>query len=194
MRLVDSIDGASYLRCWGDYYRYSLVVRPGDEPSLANMAWRTSSEEALATAAANVEANGVQGEWVDGGHAHGKAYQFTGPYGHPMKLFYEVEKYAAEPGFESAYPDRPERRSSHAAAPRFLDHVTIAASDVRGFADWYNRTLGFRVMAFTNPGRSTDHGLLRADHQREVPRPRRRHGHFGSRRAREPYCVLGGHP
>ncbi|MCC3267549.1 VOC family protein [Arthrobacter gengyunqii] len=149
MRLVDSIDGVSYLRCWGDYYRYSLVVRPGAEPSLANMAWRTASEEALGAAAASIEAAGVQGEWVSGGHAHGKAYQFTGPYGHPMKLFYEVENYVAEPGFESSYPDRPERRSSHAAAPRFLDHVTIAASDVRGFAEWYNRALGFRIMAFT---------------------------------------------
>ncbi|MCC9204240.1 VOC family protein [Arthrobacter sp. zg-Y769] len=149
MRLVDSLDGVSYLRCWGDHYRYSLVVRPGEEPSLANMAWRTASAEALEAAAANVEAAGVQGEWIPGGHAHGKAYQFTGPYGHPMKLFYEVEPYVAEPGLASIYPDRPERRSSHAAAPRFLDHVTVASSDVTGFADWYSAVLGFRIMAFT---------------------------------------------
>src|SRR5262245_42128928 len=27
-------DGRVYLRCWGDYYAYSVVVAPGDEPSL----------------------------------------------------------------------------------------------------------------------------------------------------------------
>ena len=43
LTVVDRVDGAVYLRCWGDYYAYSLVILPGDEPSLATMAWRTSS-------------------------------------------------------------------------------------------------------------------------------------------------------
>jgi catechol 2,3-dioxygenase len=150
MRIVDRAGGSVYLRCWGDYYRYSLVVTPGEEPALGRMAWRTTSQEALEAAAQRVEAAGVQGGWSAGGSGYGKAYEFTGPYGHPMRLVYDVEKYAAEPGFESIYPDRPERRSSHAAAPRFLDHVTVAASDVRGFAKWYSEALGFRVMAFTD--------------------------------------------
>ena len=55
-----------YLRCWGDYYAYSVVVVPGDEPSLETMAWRTSSAEALEEAAKRVEAAGIQGEWIDG--------------------------------------------------------------------------------------------------------------------------------
>lgn len=50
LTVVDRIDGAVYLRCWGDYYKYSVVVVPGDEPSLATMAWRTSSAEAASGA------------------------------------------------------------------------------------------------------------------------------------------------
>ena len=150
MRIIDRVDGNVYLRCWGDYYRYSLVITEGPEASLGRMAWRTNSQAALEAAAARVEATGVQGSWTAGGHGFGKAYEFTGPYGHHMRLFYDVEKFVAEPGFESTYPDRPERRSSHAAAPRFLDHVTVASSDVRGFAKWYNEALGFRVMAFVD--------------------------------------------
>ncbi|MFE7629143.1 VOC family protein [Kocuria sp. NPDC057446] len=149
LRIVDRINGSVYLRCWGDYDRYSLVITEGPHTGLAVMAWRTTSPEALEAAAAKVEAAGVQGTWSEAGHGHGRSYTFTGPYGHTMKLVWEVEKYTAEPEFASNYPDRPEKRSNHAAAPRFLDHVTIASSDVDGFAQWYSQTLGFRIMART---------------------------------------------
>ena len=63
MEVVDRIDDRVYLRCWGDYYRYSLVVVPGEEPSLHTAAWRTTSPEALDEAVARLEAEGVDGEW-----------------------------------------------------------------------------------------------------------------------------------
>ncbi|MEV7636784.1 VOC family protein [Pseudarthrobacter enclensis] len=150
MRIVDRLDGKVYLRCWGDYYHYSLVVVPGAEPALAAMAWRVTSPEALDTAVRNIEEHGVTGTWAASGHRHGKAYTFTGPYGHTMKLFWDVDRFEADADHASIYPDRPEKRSSHAAAPRFLDHVTVASSDVRGFAKWYSDTLGFRTMAFVD--------------------------------------------
>ncbi|MFM9726420.1 VOC family protein, partial [Streptomyces scabiei] len=52
-------DDRVYLRCWGDYYSYSVVVVRGDEPALETMAWRTSSAEALEEAAKRVEATGI---------------------------------------------------------------------------------------------------------------------------------------
>ena len=146
---VDRIDGKVYLRCWGDYYKYSVVVAPGDEPSLVTAAWRTSSPEALEEAAKRVEAAGVEGEWFDG-HAIGRAYRFTGPWGHTLTLHWDVERvHVTEGDNASIYPDRPNRRSRVAGAPRQLDHVTIATSDVDAFAAWYSEVLGFRVMAKT---------------------------------------------
>lgn len=150
MREVERDGDSVFLRCWGDYYTYSLVVTRGEQPGLAHMAWRTSSPEALEEAVRRIEASGVQGEWRDAQHRHGRAYRFTGPYGHVMELFWEVEKHRAEGQHRSQYPDRPSRRTNHGVAPRFLDHVTVAASDVRGFAKWYRETLGFRIMAYTS--------------------------------------------
>ncbi|MCU1479765.1 MAG: putative extradiol dioxygenase [Subtercola sp.] len=141
--------GAAYLRTWGDYYQYSLVIEEGPEPSLVSMAWRTTSAEALDEAAKRIEAAGHAGTWNDTNYGYGRSYTFTGPYGHTMELFWNVEKFAGEGEFASIYPDRPERRSRHAVAPRQLDHVTIAASDVVGFANWYSDVLGFRIMAHT---------------------------------------------
>ncbi|BDZ44446.1 VOC family protein [Naasia aerilata] len=145
---VDRVDGAVYLRCWGDYYAYSVVVVPGDEPSLETMAWRVSSPEALQEAAKRVEAAGVTGGWVDG-YKIGRAYRFTGPWGHSMTLHWDVERHQAPGSVASIYPDRPEKRSKVAGAPRQLDHVTVATSDVDAFAAWYNDVLGFRIMART---------------------------------------------
>jgi catechol 2,3-dioxygenase len=146
---VDRADGAVYLRCWGDYYAYSVVVVPGDEPALSTMAWRTTSEEALDEAARRIEAAGSAGEWVDVPQI-GRAYRFIGPWGHSMTLHWDVTRHHDTTGeAASIYPDRPSRRSKVAGAPRQLDHVTIATSDVDAFAAWYNEVLGFRIMART---------------------------------------------
>ena len=149
LTVVDRVDGAVYLRCWGDYYAYSVVVLPGDEPSLDTAAWRTSSPEALEEAAKRVEAAGIQGEWVDV-HKIGRAYRFTGPWGHTLTLHWDVTRHKDTEGdAASIYPDRPSRRSKVAGAPRQLDHVTIATSDVDAFVKWYVDVLGFRFMART---------------------------------------------
>ena len=149
LRVIHRDDTGIYLRSWGDYYQYSVVIEKGDEAAMTSMAWRASSNEALEAAAAAIEAAGVTGTWKDTSFGHGRSYIFTGPWGHTMELFWDVEKYKAEPEYASTYPDRPERRSRHAVAPRQLDHITLAASDVKAFATWYSEVLGFRVMANT---------------------------------------------
>lgn len=148
LRVVDRTDEKIYLRAWGDYYTYSLVLSQGDAPGMVEMAWRTVSEEALEEAVARIEAAGHSGEWREPTAHIGRSYVFTGPYGHTMQIFWDIEKYQAPDEFASQYPDRPERRIGHGLAPRHLDHVTIAAADVEGFAEWYSETLGFRRMAF----------------------------------------------
>ena len=149
MRVVRRTADAVYLRSWGDYYEYSLVITQGDEPTLSRMSWRTESDAALDEAAARIEAAGVTGTWTTGEAGYGRSYIFTGPWGHTMELVWEVEQYQGEGDFASTFPDRPERRSRHGVAPRQLDHVTVAASNVREFAAWYSDTLGFRTMAHT---------------------------------------------
>src|SRR5919199_353130 len=148
LTVVDRIGEDVYLRCWGDYYRYSVVVKPGAEPALDTAAWRTTSPEALEEAAKRIEDKGVKGEWVEG-HTIGRAYRFTGPQGHSMTLHWDVEHYKATGDDASIYPDRPSRRSRRLGAPRQLDHVTIAARDVDAFVAWYTEVLGFRFMART---------------------------------------------
>jgi catechol 2,3-dioxygenase len=162
LRVIERDGNSVYLRSWGDYYTYSVVLTQGEEAGMVSMAWRTSSDEALDEAASRIEAAGHAGEWRPAGAHLGRSYVFTGPYGHTMQLFWEVDKFKAEGTFASTYPDRPERRSRDGVAPRQLDHVTVAASDVVGFANWYSEVLGFRQMAFagTPDGSLTFFGVL----------------------------------
>ncbi|MCU1482967.1 MAG: Biphenyl-2,3-diol 1,2-dioxygenase [Subtercola sp.] len=139
----------SYLRAWGDPYLYSLVLVPSDQPALVSMAWRAASPEALETAVGRVEATGVIGMWSEDRFGIGRLYSFINPWGHAVDLFWNVEKYVAAAGTASIYPDRPARRDMAGTAPRQLDHVTVAASDVEAFAAWHSEVLGFRIMAHT---------------------------------------------
>ncbi|MFW0796739.1 VOC family protein [Gordonia sp. CPCC 205515] len=148
LRVLERDADKVYLRAWGDYYPYSVVLVPGEASGMVSMAWRTTSPEALDEAVRRIEQSGYTGEWREPGARLGKSYVFTGPYGHTMQLFWEVEKYKAPAELASQYPDRPEKRSSHGLAPRHLDHVTIATRDVVGFCEYYRDVLGFRLMAY----------------------------------------------
>ncbi len=149
LRVVGDSEGEVYLRSWGDYYRYSLVLLSGPEVTLETMTWRTESAEALEEAVRRITAKGIDGRWQDASFGMGRSFTFVGPWGHRMQLVWNLERYVDDGALASIYPDRPERRSADGVAPRMLDHVTIAASDVRAFAEWYSEVLGFRIMAHT---------------------------------------------
>ncbi|MBS1677070.1 MAG: VOC family protein [Actinobacteria bacterium] len=140
-----------YLRCWGDYYLYSLVLTAAAEPGLGHMAWRAEGPEQLAEVVSRIEASGTQGEWVDGAVGHGRAFRFTGPGQHRQEIFWEVERAEVPAAEKSTYPERPQRNHRRGLAVRILDHVTVTAPDVRGFAGWTGENMGLRTMAAVEP-------------------------------------------
>src|SRR5215207_11207256 len=140
-----------YLRCWGDYYAYSLVLTAAAEPALGHAAFRSWNAEQLDAAVASVEAAGVQGEWIDSSFGHGRAYRYIGPGGHPEELFWEVDRAIVPPGEESTYPERPQRAPSRGIGVRILDHVTVTAPEVQAFANWTRDSFGSRIMAAVEP-------------------------------------------
>src|SRR5882672_2846870 len=80
-----------YLRAWGDWYRYSVVLTASDLPGLGHAAWRTEGEEELADAVARLNANGSSGDWIEPSFGHGRAYRFEGHGGQLMEIFWEVD-------------------------------------------------------------------------------------------------------
>jgi catechol 2,3-dioxygenase len=151
MTVVGEQGQSTFLRCWGDYYGYSLVLTAADDVGLGHAAWRTWGAEQLDVAVASVEASGTRGEWVESSFGHGRAYRFVGPGGHTEELFWEVERAVAPAGEESPYRDRPQRAASHGIGVRLLDHLTVTAPDPETSARWHRDVLDFRVMAAIQP-------------------------------------------
>jgi catechol 2,3-dioxygenase len=152
MFVVAETGDSVYLRTWGDYYAYSLVLTEAPEPGLGHVAFRAWNADQLEIAAASVEAAGAQGEWIESSFGHGRAYRFTGPGGHTEELFFEVDRAVVPAGEESPWPERPQRVSGHGMPVRILDHVTVTAPDVREAMYWHRDTLDFRLMGAVSEG------------------------------------------
>ena len=151
LHVVEERGESVYLRCWGDDYRYSLILTASHAPGLGHGAWRTDGEEQLADAVAATEAAGVEGEWVDASFGHGRAYRFEGPGGQTHELFWDVDRAVAPPGEESPFPGRVQRAGSHGIGVRMLDHLTVTTPEVQKSVEWCKDVLGFRIMAAVEP-------------------------------------------
>jgi len=117
--VVEQQGGSAYLRCWGDYYRYSLVLTAADEPGLGHASWRAEGPEQMETAIARIEASGIKGEWLEESFGHGRAYRFTGPAGHLCEIFWDVERAVAPPARSRPTPSArsaPRRAGSASAS------------------------------------------------------------------------------
>jgi catechol 2,3-dioxygenase len=143
-------DGQSvYLRCWGDFFFHSVQLTESGQPGIGHIGWRSEGPAQLEKAVAMLEGAGVSEGWSEGQKGHGPAFRYRGPGGHLQELFWEVERYAAPPEKQSAFPARPQRHAPRGAAPRQLDHVTILTRDAYGDSEWYRDTLGYRFTEYT---------------------------------------------
>jgi catechol 2,3-dioxygenase len=151
MDVVEESGDSTYMRCWGDYYSYSLVLTAAAEPGLGHLSWRTEGPAQLAEAVRRLEGSGTEGDWLEGAFGHGRAFRFVGPGGHQHELFWDVERAVAPPGEESTYPERPQRAPSRGIGVRILDHATVTTPDVKQAAEWIRDNLNSRIMAAVEP-------------------------------------------
>jgi len=138
-------DGDSvYLRSWDDYQHHSLKLTAHDTSGIGRLGYRTSSAAALERRVAAIEAAGRGLGWRDGDPGIGKTYTFADPDGHPMDLYWEVEKTAPPAEFAPALKNQAERYPGAPATVRRLDHVNFLAADVETNGTFVRDVLGGR--------------------------------------------------
>ena len=143
---VESEAGDSvFLRGWGTYQRYDLELTAAATSGLGYTGLRAWSPEALERRVAAVEAAGLGLGWSDGAHGRGPSYRLTDPDGHPMQLYYEVERYTPPPALQPALRNQPQRYVARGAAVKRLDHVNLLAQDVRAARLFAQEQLGYRL-------------------------------------------------
>ena len=156
MEEVKREGNSAYLRCWGDYYQYSLVLTEGSQPNVGHIGWRTEGQEELGIVVRQIEATGRGEGWLEDSVGHGRAYRFRGPGGHLNEVFWEAERYQAPPELASTYPARPQRFTGRGAALRLIDHVTLASGNVMQDIAWYRETLNVRFTEYSVPDEVPD--------------------------------------
>lgn len=134
-----------YLRCWGDYEQYSIKLTESPEPGVAHTALRTMSQQALERRVYEIEASGYGLGWIDGDIGHGKAYQYRGPDGHLMELYYETTKYQPPEHLTPALKNQPQRFTGHGVAVKHLDHINYLSSNPEADGDFAENVLGLQL-------------------------------------------------
>ena len=145
MQEVKQIGNSSYLRCWGDWEQYSLKLTASHQAGIAHLALRTMSPQALQRRVKAIEDAGFAGQWIEGDFGHGKAYQYRGPDGHLMELYYETEFYQPPETLRPALKNQPQKFTGHGAAVKTLDHVNLFSSNPTADGEFAQNVLGLRL-------------------------------------------------
>jgi len=134
-----------YLRAYEDFYQYTLKITEASQPGLEEVTWRAASAEALERRVKAIEASGLGTGWMDQDYAHGRAYKFCTPDGHPMKVLWELDYFDAPPELKSKLRNRPSKRPLRGVPVRRIDHVNLMVSDVVNNTGFMLNVLGFKL-------------------------------------------------
>lgn len=133
------LDDAIYMRGWEERLHHSLVLRRGDAPGAARLAFRVRSNADLSLLAADFEQRGCEVDWVDGAHSGmGVALRVSDPFGFPLEFFHDMVQ------FETSL----QRFDLQRGAPVMrLDHFNLQVPEVEStFGYW--QELGFRCSEY----------------------------------------------
>ncbi|MBI4786078.1 MAG: catechol 2,3-dioxygenase [Chloroflexi bacterium] len=134
-----------YLRAYEDFYQYSLKITEAAQAGVEQVTWRASSPESFERVAKRIEASGLGIGWTENDYAHGRAYKFCTPDGHPMKVLWDLDYFQAPPELKSNLRSRPSKRPLRGVPVRRLDHVNLMVSDVPTNRGFMTAVLDFHV-------------------------------------------------
>lgn len=143
MREVHREDGAVYVHAWDDYQSYTLRLVQRDRAGVGRTYLRAASPEAFERFRASLHQTPYWRGTDASVRGLGEVLLFDDPDGHPMGLYWEVDRYEAD-------EDAPALKNQAAAFPgrganvRRLDHVNYLTADVPPVSDFLGDVLGAR--------------------------------------------------
>ncbi|MDA8767815.1 VOC family protein [Planktomarina temperata] len=146
LTLTEQDATSAYLRAFDDYEHHSLKLTRHHTTGVAHIAYRASSEAALLSRVAKIEASGYEViGWVDGDPGHGRAFRFKDPFEHVFEIYWETQRYHAPDTEKPALKNIAQRYHGRGGAPRRLDHLNLLATNVEEFRRFMETCLGSRV-------------------------------------------------
>jgi len=143
MREVHREDGVVHVHAWDDYQSYTLRLVQRDRAGIGRTYLRAASPQALERFRASLHQTPHWRGTDTSVQGLGEVLLFDDPDGHPMGLYWDVDRYEAE-------EDAPSLKNQAAAFPgrganvRRLDHVNYLTGDVPPVSDFLGDVLGAR--------------------------------------------------
>ena len=96
----EDADGTLYLKCWDEWDKYSLVLRPSDEATFNRVAYKVKDDSDLDDLKIKIENKGITTKFLPAGSVTdcGRVLEFILPSGHEMHLYAFKEFVGKETG------------------------------------------------------------------------------------------------
>ncbi len=135
--------GRVYLKAWTEVDKYSLVLRPAEEPGMDFMGFKCISEEAVDDLRADLIAFGCEVEDIPAGDLLdcGRRVRFVAPTGHSFELF-ASKKQTGKWGVNNRNPEAWPRELGGMRATRF-DHCLMYGPNLDETYELFRDVLGF---------------------------------------------------
>lgn len=140
-------DDTVYMRAFGDWQSYTLILRDANEWGGGHVAWMVEDEADLEAYRNRIESSGYDTEWVKNNEepGQGRAWRFDYPGPRTMELVYDIDRTFDIVSEEnrSRLKNQPSRKPERGAGVRRIDHVNFNVSNVKECSEWFKNTLGF---------------------------------------------------
>jgi catechol 2,3-dioxygenase len=144
LREVGRDENSVYLHTWDDYQSWTVRLVHRDSAGVGRTYLRTASPQAVNRLSKTIDAAGLARGVDCTVRGLGEVFTFDDPDGHPMGIYWDVERYRPDDS------DRPALKNQAAAYPgrganvRRLDHVNYLTADVPATSAFLRDTLGAR--------------------------------------------------
>ncbi len=151
MEVTAREDGVAYLRGYQEWDHHSLVLTQQDEAAINSYSFRVARPQDVELFHEQLTAEGIEVRVLPAGTetGRGEAIRFLIPGGgHPVELFYDIEKPKAPEDLRSRLPGNSSRRRG--LGVRRLDHLNVMTSPatINQAEAWLRESLGFRRREF----------------------------------------------
>lgn len=135
--------GRVYLKGWTEVDRFSVVLRPADQPGMDFMGFKVLNDEVLTQLHNDLLAYGCDVEEIAAGELNncGRRIRFQAPTGHYFELYAEKER-TGKWGVSNVNPEAWPMNLTGMKAQRF-DHCLLYGTDVPATAELFDKVLGF---------------------------------------------------
>jgi len=146
-------DGSIYLRAWGDWDTYTLILTESDDRiGLGHASFKVEADEDLDEYQERIEASGYDTRWLEPGAepGQGRALRMDYPGSHPeheheLELVYEMEKAEVPKEQRSRLKNQPQRYNDVGVGTRRIDHLNIMVPNVNECREWIEDVLDFNL-------------------------------------------------